>query len=475
MASATDKFLYVGQPGTATTLSAPGYTIGDVSITVGTTAQFPTTSGVIFAIDTAEVVAGEEVQIPGTYCVFSGLVTNGTTIANLTLEYGTPQNYASGALTRVYIPISSVHNERLIDGLLISHDQDGTMVDSLPLTTPRITTSINDANGNEVIVTPATASAVNEVTVTNAATTVAPSISASGSDAAVDLNLRGKGIAKTVTIGAGQTKIYPFDYVDSGLVWSGDAYGSTRNASMTSGVVVINGNPVTVASVTARTFTASRDTYIDVLDAGNGTGTLVYTEVTNNAASPALAANSIRIGIIITGASTIANVGSVNQGQEDKLLPITSSTPYAVTDSLGNLVCPRDSSRRIIGYRQITTGFSTTSTTAVLVTGLTMPIIVPTNRKIKLSLVARSIGNNTTNTYTLMGIYDTSVAGTLMSEVSAIGSVANWESNGNISTVRTPTATSKTYVASLRTNTGATTASLSAGVGAPTYIMAELV
>ena len=126
-ASANDKFIYVGNPGTATTLSAPGYTIGNPSITVGSTTNFPTLSGTIFAIDTAEVVAGEQVQVSGTYCVFSGTVTDGTTISNLTLEFGTPQNYAAGALTRVYIPISALHNKRLIDGILVSLDQDGTL------------------------------------------------------------------------------------------------------------------------------------------------------------------------------------------------------------------------------------------------------------------------------------------------------------------------------------------------------------
>jgi hypothetical protein len=126
MAASTDKFLYTGTPGTATTLSSPGYTIGDSSITIGSTANFPTASGVVFAIDTVTIVNGKEVQTPGTYSVFSGLVTNGTTVSTLTLEYGTAQNYASGALTRVYIPISSVHNERLITGILAQHAQDGT-------------------------------------------------------------------------------------------------------------------------------------------------------------------------------------------------------------------------------------------------------------------------------------------------------------------------------------------------------------
>lgn len=171
-----------------------------------------------------------------------------------------------------------------------------------------------------------------------------------------------------------------FDHVASGLVWTGDSYGSTCAASMTAGVVYIGGVRVPVSAVTSRTFTASKDTYIDV-----GTdGVLDYTEVANNAASPALAASHVRIGIIITGASNIANVGSINQGQEDKVLPIASSVAYCVTDSLGNLICPRDPSRRLLGYRRIT-GNKAGITTETDITGLSVPFIAPGNRKIKIS------------------------------------------------------------------------------------------
>jgi len=61
------------------------------------------------------------------------------------------------------------------------------------LTTPIITTAINDANGNESIRITATASAVNEVTVTNSVTGAAPTIVASGDDTNVGLTLKGKG------------------------------------------------------------------------------------------------------------------------------------------------------------------------------------------------------------------------------------------------------------------------------------------
>lgn len=64
------------------------------------------------------------------------------------------------------------------------------------LTSPRFASAgyIADANGNELIKFSATvASAVNEITVTNSVSTVAPSISASGNDTNIDLNLYAKG------------------------------------------------------------------------------------------------------------------------------------------------------------------------------------------------------------------------------------------------------------------------------------------
>ena len=61
------------------------------------------------------------------------------------------------------------------------------------LTTPRVITSIDDTNGAELIKVTATASAVNEITVANAATGNKPSITASGNNANVTLQVNSKG------------------------------------------------------------------------------------------------------------------------------------------------------------------------------------------------------------------------------------------------------------------------------------------
>lgn len=64
---------------------------------------------------------------------------------------------------------------------------------SAALTTPEVTTSINDANGAELIQITATASAINQIHVSNAASGGHPSIAAAGDETNVDLELYAKG------------------------------------------------------------------------------------------------------------------------------------------------------------------------------------------------------------------------------------------------------------------------------------------
>lgn len=264
-------------------------------------------------------------------------------------------------------------------------------------------------------------------------------------------------------------------FVSSGLVWSGDAYASTRAASMTSGRIRVNTTFLAIAAVTARIFTASKDTYIDVLDNLDGSGTLVYTEVTNNAASPALASNSTRIGIIVTGATTIAAAGSVNQGEETKVLPIASSVAYSVTDSLGNLICPRDPNRKLLSQRQITTNFSTASTTVVQVTGLTCPVIIPAARKINLKFFVGQASNSSAGFSTVGEVWDGTVgSGTRLQISQAASSLANNPEAVNPEVTYTPASTTKTYNAGLYTNGGGTSTANSAGTGQPVFLRVEL-
>lgn len=101
------------------------------------------------------------------------------------------------------------------------------------ITTPSITTSINDSNGNEIIKTPATASATNEITVTNAANGSSPTISATGSsDTNVDLTLTPKG--------TGTIKTSPVNRID----WTALPLGTVVQVVSTNFSAVATGTTV---------------------------------------------------------------------------------------------------------------------------------------------------------------------------------------------------------------------------------------
>jgi len=69
------------------------------------------------------------------------------------------------------------------------------------LTSAKIDTGLNDTNGNEVIKITAIGSAVNEITIINAATGNGPTISATGNDTNIDLNLTPKGSGNIILDG----------------------------------------------------------------------------------------------------------------------------------------------------------------------------------------------------------------------------------------------------------------------------------
>jgi hypothetical protein len=74
----------------------------------------------------------------------------------------------------------------------------GTNPSTFTVTSPKVITGINDTNNNEVFKITATGSAVNEFTVANAATGAGPTLSATGGDTNIDINITPKGTGSTV-------------------------------------------------------------------------------------------------------------------------------------------------------------------------------------------------------------------------------------------------------------------------------------
>lgn len=147
----TDKFTQVGSPGSATTLASPGHAPGGTTINVGSTSNWPTATGVIFAMDTYTIVNGVQVRTPGTYTEWEAVVTSSTGIVSMVLLYGTDQTYPAGTTSRVYIPVASSWVAQIVAGILVSHNQDGTLktgaVSSTSMLGSGVVTSANIADG----------------------------------------------------------------------------------------------------------------------------------------------------------------------------------------------------------------------------------------------------------------------------------------------------------------------------------------
>ena len=103
------------------------------------------------------------------------------------------------------------------------------------------------------------------------------------------------------------------DFVASGLVWS---QSSGLNGTMTAGVAYVSGKRLVVSSIASRAFTASKDTYVSL----DSSGTVSYSEVANNAASPALPANSIWVAKVVTSGSSITSVSLAGLDSNNKTI-----------------------------------------------------------------------------------------------------------------------------------------------------------
>jgi hypothetical protein len=102
-----------------------------------------------------------------------------------------PSTISTGGVTSVFGRTGAV--------VAVSSDYATAGITGTTITTPVIA-QINDANGNETLKLASIASAVNEVTIENAATGNAVHISATGGDASVGLHLAGKGASGYVNV-----------------------------------------------------------------------------------------------------------------------------------------------------------------------------------------------------------------------------------------------------------------------------------
>lgn len=105
---------------------------------------------------------------------------------------------------------------------------------------------------------------------------------------------------------------------------------SLLTGSMSNMTYSVNNRQYILNAIDNFAYQASRDTYVDIAE---GATVPTYTAVVNGAAAPALAANSVRVGIVFTNATTIT---SVRQVGFDSLGNMIYRTKRVVLDGRGD-------------------------------------------------------------------------------------------------------------------------------------------
>ena len=158
------------------------------------------------------------------------------------------------------------------------------------LTSPRVTTGLFDANGAELIRATATSSAINDITIANAATGSGPVISATGDDTNINLSLTSKGTGAVVLSKVAFT---------SKTISAGDSDTSTNT--------VIIGNPSVSLTISLDNGTVDGENKILV---NRGTGTFTVNQTGSNFQFPG-GATSITLNP--NGAAQLIWIGGISK------------------------------------------------------------------------------------------------------------------------------------------------------------------
>jgi hypothetical protein len=203
------------------------------------------------------------------------------------------------------------------------------------LTTPRIANAgfIADANGNEEIIFTTTTSAVNELTIANAATGNFPNISATGGDANIGINLTPKGVGEITFNGTGKiqqvlekvtvtntvtTGTIAYNLLDQAVLYhTGNASGQFTvnfrgSSSTTLNVMLSIGESATAAFLNTNATTAYYTTFVTI----DGTSTNVSTKWQGGStpsSGNSLSIDAYNYTIIKTAASTYTVLAAQSQ------------------------------------------------------------------------------------------------------------------------------------------------------------------
>lgn len=171
------NFFPSAQNGFTTTLAST-IASGATTVPLNSVAGYTNGQIAVFVVDPSDATKKQ---------TFTGVIdTAGVQVTSVVWTAGTNQTHTAGATVVDYA--TATHISMMTKGLLINHGQEGGHK------------TLTDANGNEWIERGQTAAAVNQVKISNAATTGKPTIEANGDDASITLDLKPKGASGFVEV-----------------------------------------------------------------------------------------------------------------------------------------------------------------------------------------------------------------------------------------------------------------------------------
>lgn len=355
---------------------------------------------------------------PGTanQVTVSGTI-NGNQIENAIWTDGSAAaSYPAG--TTVVDYVSATDQALYSKGLLVQHNQDGT---HKAITAPSVTTTGNQSTGGDQ--------------------TVAGNSTVTGTHNAVG----GSQEAGVATSSIRDELLAQRDFCVSGGIFPTSA---NLSSTMTALVVYVDGKRISI-SATLKAFTASKDTYVDVNP--SGAGALVYTEVANGAAAPALTAGYYRLNKVVTSGTAVTSVVSTGW------------------DSLGNPIRRISPFEQVLGFYKSTNNLNTTSAAAVQLTdgGVNVQVtcIIPQGCRYVEATVFAPGNINSSNPTEATIVYDGSTAGTSLGQTQLymITGAANVNPSFTTPPYAVTPGASKTFILAGQTSAG--TATWGAGTG----------
>ena len=230
-------------------------------------------------------------------------------------------------------------------------------------TSPTITTpviaQINDANGNETLKLASIASAVNEVTIENAATGNAVHISATGGDASVGLHLAGKGASGYVNVqdSTDATKRLMFN-ASGGTTNTRTMLSSTQTVDRT--LSLPDATDTLVGRATTDTLT-NKTLTSPTITGGALNGTLGATTPSSVAATTGTFSSTLGV----TGVATLGNGAILGTPASGTVTNLTGTASININGTVGATTPSTIAATTIVGSGSAIFGNTSTPSTSV--------------------------------------------------------------------------------------------------------------